>query len=74
MEGQLTTTARLDRPKMMETPRLVLVHPLVPLLMTPMDPTVEAEHLGLDQRLQAWVWIPINPPSFPPLSMQNHWA
>lgn len=68
------TMARLDRLKMMETPRLVLVHPLVPLLMTPTDPTVEAEHLELDQRLQAWVWIPINPLSFPPLSMQSHWA
>lgn len=68
------TMARLDRLKMMETPRLVLVHPLVPLLMTPMDPTVGAELLELDQRLQAWVWILINPLSFPPLSMQSHWA
>lgn len=68
------TMAKLDRLKMMETPRLVLVHHQVPLLMTPMDPTVEAEHLELDQRLQAWVWIPINPLSFPLLSMQSHWA
>lgn len=68
------TMARPDRPKMMETPRLVLVHPLVPLLMIPMDPTVEAGHQELDQRLQAWVWITTNLLSFPPQSMQSHWA
>lgn len=68
------TMARLDRPKMMETPKLVLVHPLVPLLTIPMVPTVVAGHLELDQRLQAWVWIPTNLPSFPPQSMQSHWA
>lgn len=68
------TMARLGRRKMMETPRLVLVHPLVLLLMTPMGPTVEPGHLEPGQRLQAWVWTPTNPQSFPPQSMQSHWA
>lgn len=68
------TMARLDRLRMMETPRMVLVHPLVPLLMIPMDPTVEVGRLELAQRLQAWGWIPTNPLSSPPQSMQSHWA
>lgn len=66
------TMARLDRLKTMETPRLVLGRPLGPLLMIPMVPTVEAGHLELGQRLQAWVWIPTNPLSSPPQSMQSH--
>lgn len=68
------TMARLDKPKMMEIPKLVLVHPLVPLLTIPMAPTVEAGRLELDQRLQAWVWTPTNRPSSPPQSTQSHWA
>lgn len=74
VEGRPTTTANLDRPKMTETPRLVLVHPLVPLLTIPTDPTVEAGRLELDQRLQAWVWIPTNLLSSPPQSTQSLWA